>query len=339
MSRQQPSEQPLTPKRRGRGCLLSLGGLAVLVLVAMLGGMLYESAAEAADARAYPAPGQLVDMGGYRLHINCTGAGSPTVVIDAGQGNWSTTWSWVQPEVARTTRVCTYDRAGYGWSEAGPLPRTTQQFVKELHALLTQANIPGPYVLVGHSLGGYTARLFAHDYPTEVAGVVLVDATHPSEDAQPPMDGEASSGASFDPGSIIPALARLGVFRLGARPLGLASPGLAPEAEAAHVAFSVRPQFFQTMWDETRAMSEGAVQVRAVRTLGDLPLIVLSRTPDNTAAGRVWQANQIEMLQLSSRSQQMIADKSGHNIEIDQPAAAVEAITKMVEQIRQRPAD
>jgi pimeloyl-ACP methyl ester carboxylesterase len=123
----------------------------------------------------------MVDVGGHRLHINCTGTGSPTVVIDAGLGDWSTSWGFVQPEVAKVTRVCTYDRAGMGWSEPGPLPRVASQFAKELHALLHNAKIPGPYILVGHSLGGLPVRMFTHDYPSEVAGVVLIDSMHPGQ--------------------------------------------------------------------------------------------------------------------------------------------------------------
>ena len=160
-------------KRRGRGCLQWLGGgLAVLLGLALVG-YIYEPFAAAADAKAYPLPGQLVDVGGYRLHINCTGSGSPTVVIVAGAGDWSTTWGGVvQPEVAKTARVCTYDRPGLGWSEAGPLPGDAAQSAKELHTLLQNANVPGPYVMVGHSLGGFVVRIFAHDYASEVAGVV-----------------------------------------------------------------------------------------------------------------------------------------------------------------------
>src|SRR6476660_3234553 len=116
-----------------RGIGRTLATLFGLIVVLGLVGAIYESAAEAADVRAYPPPGQLVDVGGYRLHINCTGAGSPTVVIDAGWGDWSASWSsWVQPDVAKTTRVCTYDRAGMGYSEPGSLPRNAQQFAKEL---------------------------------------------------------------------------------------------------------------------------------------------------------------------------------------------------------------
>ena len=120
------------PQRIGRAFLAVLG----VVVVLGLSGAAYESVAEAADARAYPPPGQMVDVGGYRLHINCIGTGSPTVVIDAGWGDSSAAWSsWVQPAAARTTRVCTYDRAGMGYSEPGPLPRTAERFAAELHAL------------------------------------------------------------------------------------------------------------------------------------------------------------------------------------------------------------
>ena len=174
-----PNNTPQAPKRRGRGCLLWLGGVMVLVLGLVLVGTVYESATEASDVRAYPPPGQMVDVGGYRLHINCTGTGSPTVVIDAGWGDWSLGWSGVQPGVAKTTRVCTYDRAGMGYSEAGPLPRDAEQFAKELHTLLDRAGVPGPYVLVGHSLGGLPVRVFAHEYPAEVAGVVLIESMSP----------------------------------------------------------------------------------------------------------------------------------------------------------------
>ena len=182
------------PKRRGRGCLLWLGGAMLLALGLILVGAVYESVTEASDVRAYPPPGQMVDVGGYRLHINCTGAGSPTVVIDAGWGDWSLGWSGVQPGVAATTRVCTYDRAGMGYSEAGPLPRNAGQFAKELHTLLEQAGIPGPYVLAGHSMGGLTVRVFAHEYPAEVAGIVLIDSMSPGQAREPAAAAELAGG-------------------------------------------------------------------------------------------------------------------------------------------------
>jgi pimeloyl-ACP methyl ester carboxylesterase len=123
-------------------------------------------------------PGKLVDIGGYRLHLHCTGKGNPTVVLIAGGGDFSFDWSLVQPNVSRFARVCSYDRAGLAWSDPGPTPRTMRQDAHELHTLLSAAQIQAPYVLVGHSMGGLIARVYAAQYPNEVAGMVLVDATH-----------------------------------------------------------------------------------------------------------------------------------------------------------------
>src|SRR3989454_1075347 len=133
------------------------------------------------DFRRYPPPGRLVNVGGHRLHIYCTGGGTPTVVMDSGFPGTSLSWTFVQPEVAKFTRACSYDRAGLGWSDAGPMPRTSRQIVDELHTLLRNARVEGPYVLVGHSFGTFTVRLYASTYPDEVAGMVLVVPTYPGE--------------------------------------------------------------------------------------------------------------------------------------------------------------
>jgi pimeloyl-ACP methyl ester carboxylesterase len=293
----------------------------------MVVGYIYEPLAEAADAKAYPPPGQMVDVGGYRLHIKCTGEGSPTVVIESGWGDFSAAWGWVQPEVAKTTRVCTYDRAGMGWSEASPQPRTAREFAKELHTLLEKANEPGPYVLVGHSLGGYTVRVYAHDYPAEVSGLVLIDAQD-----LPTSDGAAPKPAPKPGRNSLPSLmARIGVVRLLAGPLGSIQD--LPEGDKqAYTAYAVAPRSAQTFLDEGRGMSEGGTQARAVTTLGALPIIVLSRGEDQDAKHTAAQA---DLLQLSTNSQQFFADQSGHSIHIDQPEAAVAAIVKMVELVRQ----
>ena len=304
----------------------------VVVLGLMLIGAVYESLAEAADVQAYPPPGQLVDVGGYRLHINCTGTGSPTVVIDAGLGDWSGSWSsWVQPEGAKTTQVCTYDRAGMGYSEAGPLPRTAEQFAKELHTLLQHAGILGPYVLVGHSMGGLPVRVFVHEYATDVAGVVLIESMNPRQ-AKPSATDTSPPAATHSSGfSILTLPARIGLLRLFAGPLGLTS-DMSPEVQHAYTAFTVTPRSFQTQLDEGTGMPESFRQAGAVTTFGDVPLIVLSRGLDPDPD---WQAMQAELLQLSSHSQHMFADKSGHNIQLDQPDAATAAIVQMVTQLRQ----
>lgn len=318
-----------TSQRRGRGCLFWLGASLTSLLGLLLVGYIYEPIAEAADAKAYPPPGQLVDVGGYRLHINCTGTGSPTVVIDAGLGDWSTGWGFVQPEVAKTTRVCTYDRAGWAWSEPGPLPRDAAQFAKELHTLLKNANIPGPYVMVGHSLGGLTVRVFVHDYSSEVVGVVLIDSMTPQQFAQSPTDVQPQLDTQSRPFNLLVALGRLGIVRLLAKPLGIL-PDAPPNAEA-YYALGVRPQNIQALIDDSRGMPAAGVQASAVKSFGDLPLIVLTARLNDTPG---WPAWQTELLQLSSNSQQLFAENSGHNIEFDEPDAAVKAILQMVEQVR-----
>jgi pimeloyl-ACP methyl ester carboxylesterase len=310
-----------------------LVGLVGLVVLAGLAGSVFESVAEAADARAFPAPGQMIDVGGHRLHINCVGTGTPTVVIDAGWGDSSLAWSsWVQPAAARTARVCTYDRAGMGYSEPGPLPRNAERFARELHALLSGAGVPGPYVLVGHSMGGLAVRVFAHDYAAEMAGVVLIESMSPSG-AKPSTSAtstQTDSHSIVDSAITLPA--RTGVLRLLAGPLNQ-NAGLSPEVAGAYTALTVTPRHWQTWLDEGKAMPESLAQAGAVKSFGSLPLIVLSRgmtvDPDQD-----WQTMQTGLLELSSSSQQQFADKSGHNIELDQPEAAVGAIEAMVEQIR-----
>jgi pimeloyl-ACP methyl ester carboxylesterase len=305
--------------------LIWLGRVVVLIIALALLGVVYETVAEGADAKTYPPPGQLVEVGDHRLHINCTGTGSPTVVIVSGLGDWSTSWGGaVQPDVAKTTRACTYDRAGLGWSDASSLPSDAAQFASELHTLLQNANVPGPYVLVGHSLGGFIVRIFAHDYASEVAGVVLVDSMNPRQVTE-------SLSNSLARGSSMQALvARFGVGRLLVK-----LPALAPSLPAgyeAHYPLYIRPQSLQTTANEYRGLPASAAQAAAVQSFGDLPLIVLT-AKGNDLPG--WPAWQTELLQLSSNSQHLFAEQSGHTIQFDEPEAAVAAILQMVQQVRE----
>jgi pimeloyl-ACP methyl ester carboxylesterase len=323
----------VNPSRiKGRGFLIRLGQIVVSIIGLALAGAIYESVAEAADAKAYPPPGQLVDVGGYRLHINCTGTGSPTVVIEAGLGDWSTGWGFVQPEVAKTTRVCTYDRAGWGWSEAGPLPRDATQFAKELHTLLQNTNVPGPYVMVGHSLGGLGVRVFVHDYASEVAGVVLIDSMTPQQFAQSQTEIPPQVHTQSRPFNPLVFLGRLGIVRLLANVKSLGILPAAPPNADTYYAMGVRPQNIQALMDDSQGMPAAGAEASAVKTFGDLPLIVLTARLNDIPG---WQEWQTELLQLSSNSQQLFAENSGHNIEFDEPDAAVVAIVKMVELVRQ----
>jgi pimeloyl-ACP methyl ester carboxylesterase len=318
------------PKNRGRRYLRWLGGIVAGLVILSLLGAVYESAAEAAGARTYPPPGQLLDVGGYRLHIYCMGAGSPTVVIDAGLGDWSTMWGSVQAEVAKTTQVCTYDRAGSGWSDSGPLPRDADQFAKELHTLLQKANLPGPFVLVGHSLGGLPVRVFTGDYPAEVAGVVLIESMFRGQDGHTSTEANTQVGGQTRVFSLFPLLSRFGGVRILSKLLGAAD---STPAEKTSFGYSVSPKFVQAAIDELSGVPASLSQADAVKSFGDIPLIVLTR---GLSQNPVWLAGQAKLLQLSTNSQQIFAEQSDHNIELDQPEAAVGAILKMVQIIRQQ---
>jgi hypothetical protein len=178
--------------RGGRWLLYPV--IAMLALASIGGG--YETLGEAADARAYPMPGRLIEVGGHRLHLSCTGAGAPTVVLEPGAGGMSSILGWIAPAVARDTRVCVYDRAGRGWSEPADSAQDGAQIVTDLHRLLQRGHVPGPSVLAGHSFGGLYVLTFAARYPDEVAGMVLVDSTAPASAANP---GAASPGQGAPP--------------------------------------------------------------------------------------------------------------------------------------------
>jgi alpha/beta hydrolase family protein len=179
----QPGSQLPNNVQRKRGCL-SYVKRGLLILVSLLVGILllgtvYQAVAESSDRQAYLPPGQLLDVDGHKMHINCQGEGSPTVILEAGAFSFSSEWYWVQQQLSPTHRVCAYDRAGNGWSEPGPTPRDGLHIVHDLHQLLEQANEPGPYVLVGHSLGGVLSPIYASEYPDEVLGIVMVDSAIP----------------------------------------------------------------------------------------------------------------------------------------------------------------
>jgi pimeloyl-ACP methyl ester carboxylesterase len=192
---------------------MPLLGLVVALLALAVAGAIYQSIATERAERAYPPPGQMVDVKGLSLHINCVGQGSPTAVLDGGSGEMSAQWVWVQREVSGTTRVCAYHRAGMGWSEMGPEPRDAKQISSELHALLEGANIEGPYVLVGHSFGGLYMQTYAARYPDEVAGMALVDSSQPDQFSYKPVTRD-----SYEPQKqiydVFSLAARLGIVRL-----------------------------------------------------------------------------------------------------------------------------
>ena len=254
--------------------------------------------------RRVAAPGRLVDVGGLLLHVNCAGAGTPAVIFDAALGASSISWSLVQPAVARITRACTYDRAGFGWSHAGPLPRTAGRVAGELEALLRRADIPPPYVLVGHSFGGLVMRIFASRYRDRTAGLVLVDPAHPEEWLEPDererrqIDrgvrlcrhgataarlGIARAVAAFVAlGALAPARALVGAISRG----GLSRADeeilapmwkLPPEARRPLAQFWTEPKFFEALGSQIESICDSAAEARdaGLAPLADLPITVI----------------------------------------------------------------
>ena len=315
----------------GRGLAWVAGAIAVLALV----GASYEAIAGAGDAHRYPAPGQLIDIGGYRLHIQCVGAGSPTVVLDAGLSGSSLDWSLVQPELGRTTRVCAYDRAGMGWSDPGPQPRTPRQIADELHTLLTNAGIAEPYVLVGHSLAGKNVRLFALTHPDQVAGMVLVDARSEYVDANTsPAEVEAFQQNIAAQASQFRLGRSVGLVRLiGASLWGGPAMPRATRTEGMLLKTSQRGVDAQTAEGLERAADDA--QLQAAPSLGDRPLIVLA-AGQKVAHDPIWLEAQRRLAALSSDSRLIIAQGSGHAIHWEQPALVIDAVRQVVDDVRGR---
>jgi pimeloyl-ACP methyl ester carboxylesterase len=279
--------------------------LVVALLVLAVVGAIYQAIATELDERAYPPPGQLVDVGGHSLHINCIGQGSPTVILEAANLGMSAHWVRVQQQLAQTTRVCAYDRAGMGWSQPGPEPRDARQISSELHILLKGAGTEGPYVLVGHSYGGLYARMYAARYSDEVAGVVLVDSSHPEQFTRSP-EGRAMYEQARRLGAILPLLTRLGVIRL--TNYFPAHPDLPPQQRAQIEASNSSTQHVATTVEEFRATPETNAQVRRTGSLGDKPLAVISAGKQSSS----WLEMQDELAALSSNSIHRVVEGATH---------------------------
>jgi len=331
-----------------------VGGLVLLLFLLVGWTWIRGTRAKAELAAKYPPPGQMVDVGGYRLHINCQGipvSGSPTVVMEGGNAESCLTWALVQPEVARFARVCTYDRAGLGWSERSPQPRTATNIVEELHTLLTRAGVEPPYVLVGHSIGGMFVRLYAHRYPDQVTGMVLVDAAHEEQYMRFPTSLQRLQQQSLTMMAgvmrLLKTLNSMGLLALFADKIGRTWPTPIPDkVREAYLGVACSDtRFFEAAIDESVSVGENLVAVRAARidTLGNLPLVVLS-APDQFAnlekhlsaedAGQfrvVTEELQAELTALSSRGKRVIVRNSGHYIQVEQPEAVIDAIREVVE--------
>lgn len=300
-----------------------LAGLIGLIIVAATGGASYQWIATRRDLAATPPPGRLVDIGGYRLHIWCVGSGKPAVILDSGLGSGAFNWPRIQPEVAKFTQVCAYDRAGLGYSDPGPTPRTSGQIAKEIVRLMERSGMDR-VILVGASFGGFNTRIVASERPDLVAGLVLVDASHEKQSERYTAAGLWPDIPRFLP--LVTMSASFGVLRLRRETLGL-RPELADPLVRDFVrATAYRTSRYQTMYNELTHWQESEAQVSATRRKLDIPVVVLSAGLDAGPGAEIHREQQRDLVTLSSRACQIIAERSGHAIAGDEPEMVVQAI-------------
>jgi pimeloyl-ACP methyl ester carboxylesterase len=306
--------------------------LLVLVLAAL--GFLYQNVSEARDRRFNPMLGRMVEADGLKMHIDCMGDGVPAVILDAGLGDDYLSWRKVQPPIAKFTRVCSYDRAGMGYSEASSKPRTSRTIAGELQALLQAAGIAPPYILVGHSAGGYNVRVFTSLYRSEVVGMVLVDASHPDQENRLPPELKNMEGTWRRESEFLELAMPIGIPRL----LGLCDPDASERAARCN---------FESAREgarEMEAFQQSATQAAAAGSLDGMPLAVLSHDPDRLVSGLppdlakptnvAWEKMQEELAHLSTRGTQTVAKNSSHYIQNDRPDLVIEAVRVVLDEAR-----
>ena len=322
--------------RQLRKFIFAVTGVVILLAIT---GIAYQSTSERADAERFPQEGKSIDVGGYKLNLNCTGNGEATVVLESGLEVSAIGWRRVQPEIAKFTRVCSYDRAGYGWSDPGPMPRTVSQIATELHTLLKTSGERPPYVLVGHSFGGLIVRMYNGQYSNEVSGILLVDSTHEEWVEKLPLSIKEMLNDDMKRRErqrlFAPILFRLGISRFMSKrliesrdvPIGIRKTRY----------LSLQPKFIDATTSEAESFGEDAQLLKTSGTLGDKPLIVLTAgkgilgmplsTKDLQDAHDLWVDDlQMRLVHLSTRGKRIMISDSGHMIPFERPDAVISAV-------------
>jgi len=310
----------------------------VLVVAALAGSSGFNAIALYCFRAVHPPPGAFYTVKGYRMHINCTGSGSPTIVLEAGLGNDALIWGKVQPVLAETTRVCAYDRAGLGWSDPAPGPRDADHIAGELHRLLLEAKVTGPIVLMGHSMAGLVMRDYATRYPADIAGIVFVDATTPLAGRYLPASIEAAR-ASDRPRWVLLRLALvLGLPRL----VGVCSrptPGFEAQVGKSLAEDNCHLHAEVAVAEEESIDQSGQETVHT-GPYGALPILVFSQDPLTMSAHssavwtKAWNQMQEDLKKLSTRSRRIIAKGSGHHVQINRADLIEKEVPLFIEQIR-----
>jgi len=319
-----------------------LAGLAGLVVVLAIVGAIYQSVESSNDLRTHSPPGRLVDVNGYKMHLYCLGDGSPTVILESGLNDSWLYWYRVQPAVAKFTRVCSYDRAAVGWSDAQPEPPHSQNIALHLHSLLNNAGVKPPYVLTGHSIGGIHIRVYQNMYPSDVVGMVLVDSSHPDQ-------------MKRFPSKVMKWIALQGLeFKLVKRTMPFGIPrffGLLCGGGPAEIRDMSRTLECQTRWAETQVAEyddflSGTNEGRTLGSLGSMPLVVLSHDPDKGGFpaiagadvakqfGIAWGQMQEELSHLSTRGSYVVAKGATHYVQLDRPDLVIDAVHLVVDTSR-----
>lgn len=340
------SLQKLSSMWKESGCvgrILSVGALFLIVLMALLlGGAIYEAIAGAAAVARFPAPGQLVTVNERAMHIYCVGDGSPTILLDAGQGGWSSDWAGLIPELSRDNRVCAYDRAGYGWSEPAGDERSPMHAAADLEALLESAQVEPPYILVGFSHAGLAARIFANRHADQIAGMVLIDPAteYDNEVMGEEMMRQQQSAVGMFKGFGL--LARLGVLRLlGTENMAGSAPFIAADVAEpeTYYSFVASPQWWETSAQEFRSRlnEDHLAQVRTFGSLPGIPVIIMAseylEASGDTDASALQAARHESLRALAMQSPQgefTIAEGSSHNVLADRPDAISAAIAAVL---------
>jgi pimeloyl-ACP methyl ester carboxylesterase len=328
------SLKPRASGRRTIGQRLRRFALVVVALLVGLAalGVVYQQVGQALDRRALAPPGRMVAVDGAMLHLHCTGSGGPTVILEAGAYGFAQVWAWVQPRLSERRRVCAYDRAGLGWSDDAA-EHDGAAAVARLRALLVAAGEPGPYVLVGHSLGGALIRIFAERHPDDVVALGFIEPSHPDQLQRLPPEARAAHERVSRALRILPVLAHVGFMRL-TNALGRLNAGLPDDDYRAARMFSSAPRHLRATHAEMSAWDATMAAARANHSLGDRPIVVISATePLAGMSAEVFAVNQqlnAEVAALSSRGRHVPLAGSDH-MSVLTARAHAERVAELIE--------
>lgn len=320
-----------------------MGGVVGLGLVALLGaGALTQSALSSHERTLHAPPGKLVSVGTHRLHLNCQGSGQPLVLLESGLSGWSQDWALVQPELAKLTTVCSYDRAGYAWSDDAPEPRTGLLAVQDLRTMLRAAGLQGPMVVVGHSWGGMLAQMLAQTHSEEVAGLVLVDALHHDQTASmdPDVHARYSRNMRFLTGSAT-WLAPLGLTRLAGMPASVVLDKLPASEQVSARALAMQSKNYRALYTEYMGIDPALAVARSLPPVPAVPTIVLSthalsEFPPGWELDYMrqhWIAGQRALARETAAKHVVVAD-AGHYLQLERAELVIASVQEVLQKVR-----